>query len=302
MTKKHLYKFFINLLIFFFILISLDRIVGAVLKHYYFKQTSGLNYRTTYAIDSTKADILVFGSSRANHHYVPEVFEDSLKMSFYNTGRDGNFLLYNYAIFKAILKRHTPKIIIMDLNIDDIYYNENSYSRLSSLLPYYENHPEIRNIIEMRSPYEKFKLLSKMYPFNSIILTIAVGNLEVNKFRKSDRKGYIPLYSQLKNKTLIDLKQMDIEIDTFKLILIKEIAISCKIRNIRLYFTRSPAYVKKEQLKVNILEEISKNLQCSFIDFYNDTLFCEKPIFFYDNLHLNSVGAEVFLKIIGTYY
>ena len=49
-------------------------------------------------MELTKADLLVFGSSRANHHYVPEVFEDSLKLTFYNTGKDGSgiFITLHY--------------------------------------------------------------------------------------------------------------------------------------------------------------------------------------------------------------
>jgi hypothetical protein len=152
-TENKFIRFSVNLVLLFLIVFLFDWAGGAILRYFYFSQTSGLGYRTTYSIDSTRANILVFGSSRANHHYVPEVFEDSLKMSFYNTGRDGNFLFYNYAIFKAILKRYTPKILIMDINPDELYYNPDSYDRLSSLLPYYKDHPEIRDIIELRGPY-----------------------------------------------------------------------------------------------------------------------------------------------------
>jgi hypothetical protein len=97
--KNQYFRFAVSIIILFLILLAFDRVGGAILRHYYFSQTSGSWYRTTYSIDSTRADILVFGSSRANHHYVPEVFEDSLNMSFYNTGQDGNLILNNYAIF-----------------------------------------------------------------------------------------------------------------------------------------------------------------------------------------------------------
>ncbi len=119
-VKSQFLRFILNLLVVCLMVFIFDRAVGGIIKHFYFKQVAGLYNRTTYAIDSTTADILVFGSSRANHHYVPEVFEDSLKMSFYNTGRDGNFLLYNTAIFKAIIKRHKPKIVILDFNPGDL--------------------------------------------------------------------------------------------------------------------------------------------------------------------------------------
>ena len=100
---KQIIRFFLKFLLIVALILICDQGIGTILKFFYFRQESGDGYRTTYAIDSTIADILIFGSSRANHSYVPEIFEDKLHYTFYNTGRDGNFILYNYAIFKAII-------------------------------------------------------------------------------------------------------------------------------------------------------------------------------------------------------
>jgi hypothetical protein len=242
--KNQYLRFIINLLILFLIVIILDRTGGAISKHLYFTQVAGANYRSTYSMDSTKADILVFGSSRANHHYVPEIFEDSLKMSFYNTGRDGNFLLYNFAVFKTIIKRYSPKIIILDINADELYYNDQNYDRLSSLLPYYYTHPEIQSIVKLRGPYEKYKFLSAIYPFNSSLLTIITGNLEINKKRKVDRKGYVPLSNLIKATTLIRLKDIPAKLDTTNIAAVKYMSNVCKLKNILLLFVQSPLYAK----------------------------------------------------------
>jgi len=53
------------------------RIGGCIFKQFHSSPVAVANYRTTYVMDSTKADILVFASSRASHHYVPEIFEDT---------------------------------------------------------------------------------------------------------------------------------------------------------------------------------------------------------------------------------
>ena len=270
------------------------------MRYYYFKQISGLYYRTTYAIDSTKADILVFGSSRANHHYVPEIFEDSLQMSFYNTGRDGNFLLFNYAVFKSTLSRYTPKIILFDVNTNELIKNEDDYDRLSSLLPYYKNHPEIRDIVNLRSPYEKTKLVSSIYPFNSMFLTIVIGNLELNKERKADRKGYLPLHDTLLTSVSLKYREGSKGVsDTIKIKALKEIIQICKEREIHLYFVNSPAYYK-EGLADNL-----KEIECTFEkekavywSYSKDTLFIENPEYFQDIAHLNDNGAKVFTKLL----
>ena len=189
--RKNAYLYFTAKMLFLFIIIFLlDFSIGHILRYFYFKQECGRQYRATYAIEKTTADVLIFGSSRAYHHYVPPIIENKLKESCYNTGSPGQYLLYNYATLKAILKRYTPKLIILDVTAGDLKAGKESYERLSSLLPYYEKHEEIRPIVELKSPFEKFKLLSSIYAFNSSFLMIAGGNSEYFKKRTIDIKGY----------------------------------------------------------------------------------------------------------------
>ena len=125
-------KIFLNITIVFTIVFVLDLSIGRTLRYFYFKESSGLHYRTTFSMDSTKANILIFGSSRATHHYVPEVFESSLKDSYYNTGRDGNGIFYQLAVLRSILKRYNPKVIILD------YYPGSLEKKVMiDYLPYY---------------------------------------------------------------------------------------------------------------------------------------------------------------------
>ena len=73
--EKEIPIFLIKTFIFLTILIMLDFSIGSILQYFYFKQKSGLLYRTTYSLDSTRADLLVLGSSTATHHYNSEIFE-----------------------------------------------------------------------------------------------------------------------------------------------------------------------------------------------------------------------------------
>ncbi len=83
-------------------------------------------------------------------------------MSCYNTGRDGKIIFYNYAVLKSILKRYTPKIAILDFNREEFSNDGESYDRLSSLFPYYYNHPEIRPILKLKNPLKKLKLFKNI--------------------------------------------------------------------------------------------------------------------------------------------
>lgn len=289
-----------NAIILILLIILTDQVIGRIIRHFYFTQESGLYYRTTFAIDSTNADILVFGSSRANHHYVPEVFEDSLGLSFYNSGRDGNFLLFNYAVFKSIVRRYTPKILLFDVNPDELNYEKTDYERLSALFPYYKNHNEIRSTVELKSPFEKYKLISEIYPFNSSLITIIIGNLELNKSRKTDKKGYVPLENQIKDPLLHKIEPPKNSIDENKMNAISDIIKYCNTNNIRLIFIQSPMFaIVGKTTSSEYFEKVAWEKKAIFWNFINDQEFLHNPEYFQDQDHLNDKGAILFSKLVA---
>ncbi|HET7116179.1 MAG TPA: hypothetical protein VFI29_06795, partial [Hanamia sp.] len=172
--KRDIFRFLLKSFVFLTILFILDYSIGNLLKYLYFRQGSGSLYAITYSIDSTKADLLVIGSSTAHHSYYPEAFQNRLGMSYYNTGNDGTSIFYHYAVLKSILKRYSPKMVILEFDIGEFNSDQKSYDRLSALLPYYYNHPELRPIIKLKSKFERIKLLSKIYPFNSMVYSVFI--------------------------------------------------------------------------------------------------------------------------------
>ncbi len=237
--KKNVWKYgFRHLAVFLFILLLFDQVIGIGLQHFYFTMKSGVQYRTTYAIEKTNADILVLGSSRAIHHYKPEVFEDSLKLSFYNAGRDGEeSSLFHYAILKGVLKRYTPKIIVLDLMYGELGNALYSYDRLASLSPYYKTHPEMQPIIELRSNNEKIKMISGIYPYNSLLMSIISGNLDKAGRKNKDIKGYLPVPAESVIHTPIQTidRRETYELDSIRTKVLQAFIQDCKQAKIRLY-------------------------------------------------------------------
>jgi hypothetical protein len=293
-------KIISDIIIFVVAVILLDFTIGRILHHFYFTQSAGFDFRTTTSIEKTEADILIFGSSRANHHYVPEVFEDSLKMTFYNTGRDGISIFYQLAVLKSVLQRYKPKIIIFDY-IGSFGKDKIQYERLSCLLPYYRTHPEIRKIIELRSPYEKIKLISETYPFNSHIVRIVIGNLGINKKRRQDDKGYIPIFNEW--QTEVDSAQTIplYVVDSQKVIAFQEFIKQVKESGVKVFVVYSPLFLKfKMSQEIEICKNICSNEKIPFWDFSRDTSFHNHKYLFYDINHLNHKGAKIFSSIIAT--
>lgn len=295
--RKGIPKLIGKLFVFLIILFLLDFTIGSILNYLYFKQDSGSLFRTTYSLDSTRAELLILGSSTANHHYSPSIFEKRMNMSAYNTGRDGNTIFYNYAVFQSIIKRYTPKIAILDFNVGEFKLKDDNYDRISSLLPYYETNPKVDSIILLKSPYEKFKLLSKIYPFNSLLFSIAVGNTNYNKSRETvdDEKGYIPLNHIWHTKISAD-SAVNYKLDSNKIKLLKSLITESKSNGIQLYISISPRFIKYEgeDLSVEVVRKIANESNIPFFDFSKDTLFWKHNEYFVDVVHLNNTGATVF--------
>lgn len=295
--KMSIKSFAIKLLLFIFIVFLLDLVVGSMLKHFYFKQESGFYYRTTYAINETRDDLLIFGSSKATHQYHPQLLENELNYSYFNVGRDGSSIFFQYATLKSVLKRYTPKLIILDV-AREFENSQDSYDRISMLLPYYHDNPELRDMIMLKSPYEKYKLISKVYPYNSLLFSILVGNLEYNAGRFSDYKGFIPL----QNKWKLPLQEIkgaaEYGIDTLKIEAYKSFIQDCKNANIKLVIVSSPIFYTLDKTEVSnkICEEIAIENKVPYFNFTGDSLFLSSPQYFADLGHLNEDGSKIFTQ------
>ncbi len=296
-NSRAAFKVFLRKGLFLLVIVFiLDFSVGNLLKYFYFKQESGLQYRTSYAMEKTTADVLIFGSSRANHHYYPEVFEDRLHLNYYNAGRDGNYIFYHTAVLKSVLKRYQPKVIFLDFMIGEFNSSQDGYERLSSLMPYYSSHPEVRPIAQLKGKYEPLKLLSVIYPYNSSLFTIAIGNTESNKTRMWDNKGYIPLTKTWNRPVQADTTAATYIIDSTKMVYYEMFIKDCVTAKVPLYVVASPYFISSNHTDYSIQlgRQIAAKYQVPFLDYSRDSSFISSPKLFSDATHLNDEGAKLF--------
>ena len=288
----------INVFLVVIVVFILDFSIGKVLSHYYFKAVAGENYDIIYGMEKTHADVLVFGSSRANHHYVPKVFKDSLDLDCYNTGKDGSPLLYQNAILKSVLKRYTPKVIILEY-LGGKQELENAYDQLSYLTPFYDRHEEIRDIVELKGPFEKVKLLSEAYAFNSEIY-YTFRNTVYKEKRKTDN-GYKPElgFWQQKIDTVNSFQpydKMDIAIEES----LKDFLSLAKISGSNIVVVCSPMYLYYTHNQgIDYMKQLCNEKKIPFWDYSNDTLFLNNRKYFHDPMHLNHNGAILFSNILA---
>jgi len=298
-TKNTFLYFTGKLLLLFLIVFVLDFAIGQVMRYYFYKQECGRQYRAIYALDKTKADVLIFGSSTAYHHYKPPIIAARLKETCYNVGSPGQGVLFDYALLKSVLKRYTPRLIILDVNLREFKYSKDSYDKLSFLLPFYKEHEEIRPIVDLKSSLEKYKLWSSIYAFNSSFLIIAGGNSSYYKKRYTDVDGYKPL-TRVWDKPMEDWDLYEYQFDTVKINMFKVFVDDCRKAGTRLLIVCSPKYIifHEKEVSIAMIEKIARDKKVDYLDFVNDTTFTNHREYFDDAGHLNTQGSEFFTNLI----
>lgn len=295
-NSKDFRIFLYRLTIFLFLLVALDFGLGKILRNFYFRQTSGPDYETNYAISKSEEKLMIFGSSRARHHYFPPAFESKLDLNSYNAGRNGNFILYSNAVLQSVLKRHRPNVVLLDVVKREFEDYPPAYEHLSVLLPYYHQHPEIQSTLLKRGKFESVKLLSRIYPFNSSLVSIALGNTEYNKSREEIIDGYGPLRRQINTAPVEDETAGAYKIDTSLVNAYEQFIVSCKTNGVKLFVACSPYYntFKNQDTSLIIAREIAAKHGIPYYDFSQDPGFTGRSADFYDKDHLNHEAATRF--------
>jgi hypothetical protein len=268
------------------LLIVMDQFIGFCLAKLYFSQKTGQNQSLTYIIKNCMADVVVFGNSRAQPHYISKLISDSLNLSCYNAVIDGGHsILLQATLIDVLTKRYSPKIIILEFDPQGIVHFPGDYDRLSVLLPYVSGNPEILSTVLLRSIYERVKLQSSIYPFNSQIINIIRFNTSLNAARKKDFDGYVPIVGTMNfipskfNADLLYQETKKQDIDSNMIVALKKISHRCKEKNIRLYIFNSPTYNKinpfaesSSSVEIASMKIIQEN-QIHFFNFSHDSTF-----------------------------
>jgi hypothetical protein len=167
-------------------------------------------------------------------------------------------------------------------------------------LPYYETHEEVRKTIESNGSFEKIKLISKIYPFNSQILAIAAGNADVPEKEDKDYKGYVPLHREWQTEIDSIGSYIPHALDSTLLHTFREFISLARTSGAKVVVIYSPIFEKYYRKQaIGICNEICSAEGVPFWDFSRDTLFLNNRRLFWDVLHLNDKGAKIFSRIVA---
>ena len=188
-------RFIIRIFILFLFVVAVDLSFGGLFSHLAYCAKGGNTGRINYIVNETDEDIIVLGSSRAERHYNPKIFQDSLGLTCYNCGQSGMGIISNYGIMELILHHHTPRLIIYDITPPfDMLECEDNHKYLGILRRFYDD-DNISDIFNSVDKKERVKMVSRMYRYNSIFTEI-LHDYIVPK-QSSYYNGFTPLNSEM---------------------------------------------------------------------------------------------------------
>lgn len=302
---KDIKKIVIGVLGFCLLLVVVDWAVGTWSEKMYYKSKYGIFHRQIYCLTESQDELMILGSSRAAHHYVPQIFEDSLGMSCYNAGSDGMCIYYHYGILASRIQRECPpKIVILEVIGMDAEVSQSATFSLDAALdryaPHYGEFSEIDSMFALNGWKEKVKLLSKTYKYNSKL----VQTIKCNYIPWPEDRGYEALNGVMKisdgEKAADVLAPFSVQpnIEERKIEYLQQFIDDCKENNIQLIMCYSPYYGQSVPKSIRIIEEMAKKNNVPFLNDGDDVRF-QKPEYFQDASHLNDTGAREYSKEIS---
>lgn len=290
-------KFLVRIVVFFVAVAIIDIVFGKCCDYMYEHSCSGDSRKINYAIRKCNADVLIMGSSRANHHYNPQIITDSLGISCYNLGIDGSGAILMDGFYRLITQRYVPKLIIYELTPSfDLYQNPadaNNTRYLTQLKPYYREGC-LKQLFDDVDRYERIKLNSGLYRYNTSCLNLFLSYLGHGTI---DGNGYLPLVGVMGDYKPFEVES-DKKIDTLKIKYLKQLIADCKEKGTQLLFVVSPRFGATTSIEYQPGFEICRQSGCDVLDYYCNPNFISTKEFFKDSYHLNDVGATEFTKTI----
>ena len=289
-------KYLIKISLFFALVALMDIMCGWGFRGLRSKARGGQTYKNEYILRACEDDILILGSSKAVHHYVPSVFEDSLGLSCYNAGEMGCGIIPAYVRYKLVSARQKPKLVVYEVTPGYDYLTDNGYSHYLGPIRPYTNNKLVREVyLDFSDNLEKVRLISSMYRNNSKIVYILK-----DLFRSRDSwKGYDPLYGRIKaTKAASDENEIKKKsVDSLKYRYFERLIKDTQNDGVPLVCVISPKYGGDiNDTSYGPAFSICEQYGVSLIDNRNCGQFVEEGIYFQDKLHLNHTGAVAYSR------
>lgn len=299
-------KKIINILLFVVALVAIDQIGGRCLDYlldclYAAHPTADKTYYVTHDID---ADIVIMGSSGAVGSYDARQIADSTGMTCYNAAISGHFTKYQCSMLRLMLTNHKPKYILWeigDIALSDAYASMD-YNEALDIYPYYDQDEYVRSYVDKKDEWQWLRMTSRLYRHNG--KTANYMSVWLN-YDEDSLLGFEPLpatgykYPTL-NKDTSSMEEYNASFSQARYDTIRNTIRFCQKKGVKVIVTFAPRFTKAkvhETLLFKKLVQLTKECNCEFIDFSLTDEFINDSTRYYGDGHINSHGAEEYMKI-----
>ena len=177
--------------------LAIDRAIGFVLtpvadRVVALQDPSGVA-AANWVLANRQADVLIFGSSRAKHHFDPQVLDAKLGVDASNVGIQARGIRFARMVQSELLRKGTrARLFVLQLELAELF--DPAPQRAVSLAPWYGRSPVVDDILEDSSQYAWLKLQSHAYRYNGKVLHMLRDS---RKPSSSPTKGYVALRGSL---------------------------------------------------------------------------------------------------------
>lgn len=291
-------KFLLKVLLFFACVVVMDLAFGLFFSYLRAHAKGGSTANCEYIANQATDDVIILGSSRATHHYVPQIIEDSLGVSCYNCGEEGNGVVLAYGRLKMLTNRYKPKLVLYEVTPRFDYGATDPNNKYLGYLRAYYDKKGIKELFEDFDDDLSFiKMLSNMYQNTGRLLPDLLDNIVL----RDNNQGYEPLYGKIdvSKKKSSTKSKTDIVVDSLKLSYVEKIIQLCQAQDIPLLFMISPSVSLSENVSSYEPEiTICKKYGVPCYNYLEYQPITDNTDYFQDLSHLNNEGAVAFTQML----
>lgn len=280
--------------------IAIDQAYGWVMGKIRDYSPDGRYYKARYTLEEAEEEVIIIGSSRGERNYVSNQIEQALGMSCWNSSRGGQGLPYFRAIQEGLLTRHTPKLVILNLE-PNILEHSPFLQEMGFLRSFYWKNKPIRKIINQISATEKWKIYSNIYAYNSSYYYLLRPYLFPGLDGENSDKGWKPSYGYWKDPGYaFEIVNNYKLLDSKSVCLFNDLLEGFQEKGVQLIISISPNYGEEtmETSSLTYIQTMAAANNVPLFNFSRDSVFTRNPSLYIDIEHLNVDGARLFTSML----
>lgn len=272
--------------------ICIDVALRPAFNHLFANPPASVRSTMTHRFNSEQSDVLILGASRASRHYNCQLIIDSLGVTCFNAGHDGQPIYNQYLNLLRSLENGPVRTVLLDLSSAQLC-SKWITERTEPLVPYYWTDDNVRAVIDHvsdRAVPPSVLYCSSMVQFNS----------QLHQFlqyfgskTESNIHGYAPLPYTGAEFSFKPTAVTDLDIDPRGEDYLRRMAQICSDRNVDFYVVVSPS-LDDLSLFTDYLRRFCAEHHIAMLDYSSDARYRSDLRLWKDGAHMNSRGADLF--------